>query len=400
MSDNTGTMSWNGRGTLSALALALALGGPASACPETAAAGKTLSTSRTPGVVTLFGTASMASTNTRDDAPKKATYVFESEGKTTVIEITDNAVSRVEFDGKEISLAQVRRRNDRVIIQDASGNTLAEHAIEQWSPRERFLVRSGDPFSARGWVSSTTPGQRGVAVAVMPSRKVMIGIQMAEPDSSLRGHLGLEDGKTAMITGVHQGLPAAAAGIVPYDIIVAIDGKTDASIEAVTTAIQSKNPGDTIAFGVIHKGVRKDVTVTLEKFDEDKMNAAEVDAISAAEDGLPEIVWGRDFGNRLGVTGMDPEQLEALTARAQAWGEKARADAELLADRMRVRAERLADEADRLSDEAGARIEERMARLESALQKLMEEMRTAESAGKPTPPPAPTTPPAETKPKP
>lgn len=333
-------------------------------------------------------------------------------GKTTKIEIKDGVVTSVEIDGKPIPLSQVRRRNDTVVVTDEKGNTLSEHSVPDWAPKDRWAVRT----FARGGATAGSPGGSARVLTFGPdedgpgalagiTRVVMIGIQMAEPDSSLRGHLGLDEGKTTMVTGVHEGLPASAAGLNPYDIIVAINGDTNASLENIGRVIQSKQPGETVVLSVIQKGVKHDVTVTLEKFDGVKMENAKVRAIAESDAGMAFFgsgpgAFGESFKKNFGITG---EQMRMFGDRAQVWSEEAQRQAEELADRMREKAERLGEEANRFSEEASSRIEERMQKLESMLERMAEEMRAAEKRGEPAPPPAPpapANPPKQDTPKP
>jgi putative serine protease PepD len=61
--------------------------------------------------------------------------------------------------------------------------------------------------------------------------------------------------------GVVAGSPAAKAGIVPGDIIVALDGTPVADASSAIVLIRAHAPGDTMTFTLLRGG--KDVTVTV-----------------------------------------------------------------------------------------------------------------------------------------
>jgi S1-C subfamily serine protease len=78
----------------------------------------------------------------------------------------------------------------------------------------------------------------------------------------------------AVILGVREGSPAAAAGlrptqrsggyIIPGDIIEAVDGKPVKSVPEFNALLERYKPGDRITLGIVREGKKADVSIALE----------------------------------------------------------------------------------------------------------------------------------------
>jgi len=90
-----------------------------------------------------------------------------------------------------------------------------------------------------------------------------IGIQPAQITPELAQELGIRQTAGVLVYGVSPGGPAAQARIAPGDILVAIDGKSLATVEDLFTALRQKRPGDTIALELMRGGRRERVDVRL-----------------------------------------------------------------------------------------------------------------------------------------
>lgn len=73
--------------------------------------------------------------------------------------------------------------------------------------------------------------------------------------------LGIEGG--AVMKKIKDDSPAAAAGLAPADVIIALDGERVASISALVVALRSRRPGDTVELTVVRDGERRMVRATL-----------------------------------------------------------------------------------------------------------------------------------------
>lgn len=259
-------------------------------------------------------------------------YVYHSNvnGREVHLEVADGVVTRAEVDGQTIPDDRIERDGDIVRFKGEDGSVLFEHTVSTRAG-DRLLMIGGippipaapavaplPPAAPRAWTYSLSPKYGGATtIEQAEAPAVMVGVQMVTPDASLRGHLGLAEDSATMLSAVHGGLPADKAGLNPYDVIVAIDGKSPATPADIRAVLKDKKPGDALKFTVIQKGERKDVTLNLVAWDREKLDKAEVRAIAAAG-GLAE--W-RDVGKAFSGK-FDAEaraELERRLAEGQGW---------------------------------------------------------------------------------
>ena len=101
---------------------------------------------------------------------------------------------------------------------------------------------------------------------------VMLGVRMREVDPVLATHLGLDPRKCAVLEDVSEELSGYEGGLRDHDIVVAIDGSSDASPSHVRRVLRSKKAGDTVKFDVRRGGGQaQSLTITLEPFDHGKL---------------------------------------------------------------------------------------------------------------------------------
>lgn len=236
------------------------------------------------------------------------------DGTSATITIVDGKVESASVDGKDVSTDRVRTRKDCYEILDDQGDVIATV--------KRLTVAGGGaaagglglsasaPAARAGRTLVTTPSQsryrvRGQAVAPaapvppappappmpgyvtiedQPTPKVMIGVNLSEPDAALLGHFGLKPGEATMFSGVYQGLPAGSAGIGVYDIAVKVNGQSPAGPEDIRQVLRKLDPGDTVKFTILQHGQQRDVSVKVEPYSSERLSQAKVDAISAASD--------------------------------------------------------------------------------------------------------------------
>lgn len=70
-------------------------------------------------------------------------------------------------------------------------------------------------------------------------------------------------GAGSYITGVENGGPASAAGLLRHDIIVAVDGRSAVNTRELTCLIQGRRPGDTVSVTVMRAGQQQSIPATL-----------------------------------------------------------------------------------------------------------------------------------------
>jgi len=187
-----------------------------------------------------------------------------NDGKNVVKVTVENGVAKISLNGKEIAerpmddtwsseevldesgevVAKVYRRGDHVVIGDESMQAMN---------LERDAMRQAQ----RAY---------GVAIATQPA-KVMMGITMGFPSQETAEQLGIKREEATLVTSVRDDLPAAAAGLKVFDVIVSVDGQKPAPQDVIRTVLREKEPGDELAFGVLRRGEAKDITIKLEAYD-------------------------------------------------------------------------------------------------------------------------------------
>lgn len=325
-----------------------------------------------------------------------ASYVFKSSenGREVELRLENNEIVAATIDGEAVPKDRIVREGEKIQFKNEKGETIFEHTVSQ--PRELRITATMDAYgrlrmaqalagAQNDWLTTQgrrIPGPDDVQLLELDLEppKVMLGVTMMEPDSSLRGHLGLEPGTSTLVGSVYHDLPAHAAGLKPYDIIVAVDGAKPADSMTIRKALREKNAGDEVTFTVIHRGKEHEVKVKLEKYDPSRFDETRVDAIAAVVDdedavaaiaGVPGNVFGIGKDPSSPATGFfDPAQSNAAMqrylseARAKAQAELERTEA-LLRDR----------------SAQTKTMEERLQRMEEKLQRLLEELNSKPDKG-------------------
>ena len=116
---------------------------------------------------------------------------------------------------------------------------------------------------------------RDVEIAMGEAPKSMIGAGLGSPDGALVHHLKIDAAKSTMVTGIVEGLPAQAAGLEQYDIIVSVNGDRNASAENLRRVLRDAEPGAKIALEVLRGAETRTVEVTAVAFDGDKLATIE-----------------------------------------------------------------------------------------------------------------------------
>lgn len=152
------------------------------------------------------------------------------------------------------------------------------------APAAGTMMRTLQPSAGGG-----SGGGSGGAAAAPPSRanvaarggsadaqppRVMIGITMSEAGPDLLEQLGLEPGSGIRVESVFPGLPADRSGLKPGAVIVAIDGQSPATTTALRSRLGRRSPGDAIVLDVVTRGQRRQVTLELDPYNQQLLEAA------------------------------------------------------------------------------------------------------------------------------
>ncbi len=237
-----------------------------------------------------------------------STQAIAGGGNASVVQLkVENGKITVKHNGKDVPTDRIRTEDDgRIIILDENGNEIDNVRLFTGVGRDGsfFLGQgAGDMrFMERGAVGDAQffwGGDEGDN----PAPKVMIGVHMAEPGEALEKHLRLVPGKSAIITGVFQGLPADLAGIGEHDIIVRIDGSDEANAATIQKILASKEPGESCTLRVIQAGEPRDITIRLQARDQEKLRSAKL--------------LGKEPGDMQWNTSFEP--LERMTFDFRGW---------------------------------------------------------------------------------
>lgn len=231
--------------------------------------------------------------------------------------IIENGKTRVIRNGKELSEDEISELHDRLpILGGARGDA-------------NFQVRVAPSVGQRGELALRTRvvGPDDAPTAVMKMQpKVMVGITMAEPDESLRAHLGIGDREVIMLDGVIEGLPAANAGLKKWDIIIGIDDSDDnVTAEHLHEVLMKKQPGDELRLRVLRGGQKETYRVKLSAYDAKTLgieSAPHTDAVVVGDRQLTEnkaehIARLKEMTDRLRETGIEEEKIAAIQKQVE-----------------------------------------------------------------------------------
>ncbi|MGE0041191.1 MAG: trypsin-like peptidase domain-containing protein [Vicinamibacterales bacterium] len=90
-----------------------------------------------------------------------------------------------------------------------------------------------------------------------------IGVVLRDVDPDLKASLGLDRTDGALVQDVTPGSPGARAGIEPYDLITALDGRPIATNDVLIREIAARLPGSSVGLSMIRGGRRRDLVVKL-----------------------------------------------------------------------------------------------------------------------------------------
>jgi serine protease Do len=97
-----------------------------------------------------------------------------------------------------------------------------------------------------------------------------LGVSLQDLNDDLADALGLANANGALVTQPIEGAPAAAAGIESGDVIVSVNGQGVNAARELSRLISQQSPGSDVELGIIRGGEELDITVTLDRLEEDE----------------------------------------------------------------------------------------------------------------------------------
>jgi S1-C subfamily serine protease len=120
--------------------------------------------------------------------------------------------------------------------------------------------------------TGTAGGSIGLGFAIPINTVRDIAEQLISTGKAVHASLGVNarsvtDGARdgALVLNVEPGSPAAAAGIRPEDVVIAVEGKRVGSSEELVVAVDAHDPGDTVTVEIVRGGRSHEVKATLEE---------------------------------------------------------------------------------------------------------------------------------------
>lgn len=198
-----------------------------------------------------------------------------NDGKNVVKAVVENGVATITLNGETVATKQMSEAWDRYDVTGPDGSIIA--TVTRHGDHVG-ISSDGSPALAELYTAvaprPTWGGGFGATVAGEAPVKVMMGITMGSPSEETAEQLGIKPEETTLVTSVRDGLPAAAAGLKAFDVIVSVDGQKPASQEAIRKVLRDKSAGDEIKFEVLRRGQKQDVAVKLEAYDPEKLGVS------------------------------------------------------------------------------------------------------------------------------
>jgi len=348
----------------------------------------------------------------------------DDDGHEYKVKIIDGELSYAELDGKKLKGDLVKLDGHAVIFLTSDGTTLHEIQIPQMATagllkNNQAVWKSGNN-GENNFVFEVDASMKGsdgniFDVKVDAKPKVMLGINLGEPSAILRKHLKLADDVSAiLVESVIDGLPAQAAGLEDFDVIISIDGSEEADGEILRKVLTKKDPGDSMKLVVLRGGDRVKLKVKLAEYDAEALgsityiehededesdeNSFEFKILNQLEnENFPEIKevelakLKEELHNHLSSKMADKEIAEVHSRAMEAMRGAQRQLVELRDGKLIVQRRELNNQMDHVRDQlsvVGERLpqipgqihshmdvmEERLAHLESRLNRQMDEM--------------------------
>ncbi|HVY20850.1 MAG TPA: Do family serine endopeptidase [Bauldia sp.] len=100
------------------------------------------------------------------------------------------------------------------------------------------------------------------------TRRGWLGVRVQDVTDEVAKDLAMDAPKGALVAGVEETGPAAAAGIIAGDVILSMDGKTVDAMHALPRLVADEPVGKVVEVVILRKGVQQTLKVTLGRLEE------------------------------------------------------------------------------------------------------------------------------------
>jgi serine protease Do len=150
---------------------------------------------------------------------------------------------------------------------------------------------NGEVVGINTWIASQSGGSIGLgfAIPVNVARRAIndfiesgevtyswLGVQIATPSDVVLEDLGVPNQEGALVTGVFVDSPADRFGLLPGDLITAVEGSAIDSSSSLVRAIAGLSPGEDARIELVRNETREAITVRTARRDSDGSGRGEV----------------------------------------------------------------------------------------------------------------------------
>jgi len=124
----------------------------------------------------------------------------------------------------------------------------------------------------------------GLAVPINLARKAMsdilvhgrvvrgyMGVDMLEIDQSLMDRLEMDTPRGVYLDSIHINTPANGSGLLPGDVLLAVDGVEVNHPNEVQIVVYNHDPGDTMTLSISRDGEKQEISLILGEREEDRL---------------------------------------------------------------------------------------------------------------------------------
>ena len=155
-------------------------------------------------------------------------------------------------------------QTDAAISPGNSGGALVDAAEKVVGMNEAYIPPSTGAVSLGFAIpASTVTSVADELIAGQPVQHTYLGIRYGAVTTQVAQQYGLAVDHGLYVVDVSSGSPAAAAGLMPGDVIVQVDGQSMYQVEDLLTLLRQHTAGDTISVTIVRNGKQQTLNVTL-----------------------------------------------------------------------------------------------------------------------------------------